>query len=50
MTLFKFFKTVDQGKIVCIKAYDEGAELDITAWCRSTNIILLESLPPLLFN
>lgn len=46
MTLFKFFKTVDKGKVVRITAYDMGAELDVAAWCRSTNKDLLKTKPP----
>lgn len=46
MTLFKFFKTIAPGTRVCVTAYDKGAAIDIPAWCRSTNKVLLESEPP----
>lgn len=46
MTLFKFFKTIDKGKVVCVIAHDKGAEIDIAAWCRSTNKKLLDLQPP----
>ena len=46
LNLFLFFKSIKPGMCVCVTAYDKGAANDISAWCRSTGKILLESSPP----
>jgi len=43
MALFKFFKPLDSGTIVRVKALDAG---DVMAWCRSTGNTLHDGQPP----
>ncbi|MCB2219537.1 MAG: sulfurtransferase TusA family protein [Bacteroidetes bacterium] len=43
MALFKFFKPLDSGIRVRVKALDGG---DVMAWCRSTGNTLHEGHPP----
>jgi hypothetical protein len=43
MALFKFFKPLDNGTIVCVKALDGG---DVMAWCRTTGNTLHDGQPP----
>lgn len=43
MALFKFFKSLDHGTRVRVKALDAG---DVMAWCRSTGNAMQASDPP----
>jgi hypothetical protein len=43
MALFKFFKSLDPGTRVLVKALDAG---DVMAWCRSTGNTMQASDPP----
>lgn len=43
MALFKFFRPLDSGTIVRVKALDGG---DVMAWCRSTGNTLHDGQPP----
>ncbi|MEZ5194877.1 MAG: hypothetical protein R2764_00305 [Bacteroidales bacterium] len=43
MALFKFFKPLDPGTIVRLKALDAG---DVMAWCRSTGNRMHAGEPP----
>jgi hypothetical protein len=43
IALFKFFRPLDPGTIVRVKALDAG---DVMAWCRSTENPLLAGEPP----
>lgn len=43
MALFKFFKPLDPGTIVRVKAFDAG---DVMAWCRSTGNTMHAGEPP----
>jgi hypothetical protein len=43
MALFKFFKTLDSGIIVRLKALDAG---DVISWCRSTGNKIHALEPP----
>ncbi|HPE55354.1 MAG TPA: hypothetical protein P5514_03360 [Bacteroidales bacterium] len=43
MALFKFFKPLEPGTTVRVKALDGG---DVMAWCRSTGNALHDGQPP----
>lgn len=43
MALFKFFKSLESGTIVKLKALDAG---DVLAWCRSTGNKMHAGEPP----
>ena len=43
MALFKFFRPLDPGTIVRVKALDGG---DVMAWCRSTGNTMHDGQPP----
>lgn len=43
MALFKFFKPLDSGTVVRVKALDGG---DVMAWCRSTGNTMRDGQPP----
>lgn len=43
MALFKFFKTLESGTMVRLKALDPG---DVLSWCRSTGNKLHAGEPP----
>lgn len=43
MALFKFFKSLDSGTIVRVKALDAG---DVMAWCRSAGNKMHANEPP----
>lgn len=43
MALFKFFKMLESGTIVRLKALDAG---DVLAWCRSTGNTMHAGEPP----
>ena len=44
MALFKFFRPLDSGTVVLVKALDAG---DVMAWSRSTGNTLHAGEPPL---
>ena len=46
IALFKIFKPLQTGKIVCVSANYLEAAADITSWCNSTNKELMDSQPP----
>jgi TusA-related sulfurtransferase len=43
MALYKFYKPLESGTIVRVKAIDAG---DVLAWCRSTGNTMHASEPP----
>ena len=44
ISLMKKMKTVEGGQVLEVHALDTGAQNDIPAWCRMTNIHHLSSL------
>lgn len=43
MALYKYFKPLDSGTIVKVRALDAG---DVMAWCRNTGNTMHDSIPP----
>jgi tRNA 2-thiouridine synthesizing protein A len=42
MLVFQKMKTLAPGQTLQVAAYDEAAEVDLAAWCRSTGNLLLK--------
>ena len=43
LLIFSEMKRLQTGQTLRVLAHDEGADMDIPAWCRSTQNILLDS-------
>ena len=43
LLIFLRMKQMQPGQALQVLAHDEGADLDIPAWCRSTGNVLLEA-------
>jgi tRNA 2-thiouridine synthesizing protein A len=41
LSIFQQMKLLAPGQILQVMAYDEAAEMDIPAWCRSTGHTLI---------
>jgi hypothetical protein len=42
-----FFQSLLPSTLVCVRALDPAAHIDLAAWCRQTGHKLLEARPPL---
>ena len=43
LLVFQRSKTLLPGQLLCVIAHDEGAAIDIPAWCRSTGNTLIDA-------
>jgi len=43
LMIFKTMRSIPPGGVLLVMAYDDGAAMDIPAWCRSTGNALLRA-------
>ena len=43
LLVFKTMRSIPPGGVLLVIAYDDGAAMDIPAWCRSTGNVLLRA-------